>query len=518
MDDRDAPTEIELTLRLSPEAAERLKRHRGLARWRNGRSLSRRLVATYYDTPELALRGHQIALRVRKIGARHIQTVKQAPNAEAGLLRRLEDEIAVPGQAPDVHLVTQKKLRRLLAAPGIAPHLRPTFVTDFRRLTVPLEVGDSLVEMAVDRGEISADGSVRPICEVELELKHGRVGALYEVARALAEVVPVAIEPLSKAERGYELITGERPQPRRAEPLDLDRECTIGDAFELIGRNCLMQLRANVASAQAAVTPEGVHQLRVSIRRLRSALHAFRKLLPDEERRRVVAMVRWIMQVCAPARAWDVFVAECLDPLREHLPEDAPHDALQGFTADVEQMQADAHARVEALLADPRFTASCLELESWWESGTARSMLGGAADLPLLPFARDTIRALARRLHTEAEAMAERGAEELHDVRIRAKKLRYTAEFLRSLFRRKAAKAYLGALADLQDRLGSINDAITARTLLDDLERVRPPSDAEDRARARALIAGWASARIAEDLRAVPGLWEAFAALKPFWR
>ena len=145
-------------------------------------------------------------------------------------------------------------------------------------------------------------------------------------------------------------------------------------------------------------------------------------------------------------------------------------------------------------------------------------MLGEAAGMPVLPFARDALRALARRLHAEAEGMAERGAEELHDVRIRAKKLRYTAEFLRSLFRRKAAKAYLGALAELQDRLGSINDAITARALLDDLERVRPAADAEDRARARALIAGWASARIAEDLRAVPGLWEGFAALKPFWR
>lgn len=518
MDDRDAPTEIELTLRLSPEAADRLKRHGVLSRWRAGRSTSRRLVATYYDTPDLALRGHRIALRVRKIGGRYVQTVKQAPNPEAGLLNRLEDEIGVPGQAPDVHLVANKKLRRLLAAREVAQHLQPAFVTDFRRSIVPLRIEDTQIELALDQGEIRTDAGVRPLCEVELELKQGRVGALYDVARALAEVLPVAVEPLSKAERGYALMTGEAPPPCRAEPVVLDAEGTIGDAFELIGRNCLMQLRANIASVQAAVTPEGVHQLRVAIRRLRSALHAFRKLLPDEERRRVVAMVRWIMQVCAPARAWDVFVAECLDPLCEHLPEDAQHDALQGFTADVERMQDNAQDRVGALLQDPRFTASCLELEAWWESGTARSMLGEAADLPVLPFARDTLRALARRLHGEAEEMAGRGAEELHDVRIRAKKLRYTAEFLRSLFRRKAAKAYLGALADLQDRLGSINDAITARALLDDLERVRPAADVDDRAHARALIAGWASARIAEDLRAVPGLWEGFAALKPFWR
>jgi CHAD domain-containing protein len=70
----------------------------------------------------------------------------------------------------------------------------------------------------------------------------------------------------------------------------------------------------------------------------------------------------------------------------------------------------------------------------------------------------------------------------------------------------------------VQDRLGAINDALTAQALLDQLDRERPPADPAARAGARALIAGWASARIAENLAALPDLWVEFQALKPFWR
>jgi CHAD domain-containing protein len=96
--------------------------------------------------------------------------------------------------------------------------------------------------------------------------------------------------------------------------------------------------------------------------------------------------------------------------------------------------------------------------------------------------------------------------------------VRYAIEFFRGLFRKKAVKPYVAALAAVQDRLGAINDALTAQQLLDQLDRERPATDPAGRAKARALIAGWASARIAENLAPLPDLWAEFAALKPFWR
>src|SRR5262249_17461937 len=203
MKDGGAPTEIELTLRLSPEAMARLRRHGVLTQWRTGRAVSRRLVATYYDTPEMDLRDQQVALRVRKIGRRHVQTVKQAPRAAHGLLTRLEDEADVTAGRPDVSLVGHKKLRRMLTAPEVADRLRPVFVTDFRRSVVPLQVRGAHIELAIDQGEIKSETGSVAICEAELELKEGGLAAVYEVARALNAVVPLEVETLSKAERGY---------------------------------------------------------------------------------------------------------------------------------------------------------------------------------------------------------------------------------------------------------------------------------------------------------------------------
>jgi inorganic triphosphatase YgiF len=518
MKDGDAPTEIELTLRLSPEGAARLRRHGVLAQWRTGRAVSRRLVATYFDTPDMDLRDQQVALRVRKVGRRHVQTVKQAPQNEGGLLTRLEDEAEVISSRPDVSLVGHKKLRRMLTAPEVAERLRPVFVTDFRRSVVPLQVRDSHIELAIDQGEIKTEsGSVR-ICEAELELKEGGLAAIYEVARALNAVVPLQVETLSKAERGYALVDGAVPPARKAGAIDIPPDATVGEAFQLVGRSCLLQLRANAGSARAAVSNEAVHQMRVAIRRLRSALYAFRKALDEHERSQVTELVRWIMKAMAPARAWDVFVDECLEPLRLHLPDEAARAALEGFADDVAQMRRRAHADVKATLADPRFTTTCLEIEAWWETGGAMAALGEASAMPVEEFARDTLRQLGRRLIEEADGIDHRAGEELHQLRIRAKKMRYAIEFFRSLFRKKAVKPYVAALAAVQDRLGAINDALTAQALLDQLDRERPPADPAARAGARALIAGWASARIAENLAALPDLWVEFQALKPFWR
>jgi inorganic triphosphatase YgiF len=518
MKDGGAPTEIELTLRLSPKAMARLRRHGVLTQWRTGRAVSRRLVATYYDTPDMDLRDQQVALRVRKVGRRHVQTVKQAPQNDGGLLTRLEDEADVTAGRPDVSLVGHKKLRRMLTAPEVAERLRPVFVTDFRRSVVPLQVRGAHIELAIDQGEIKSDSGSVAICEAELELKEGGLAAVYEVARALNAVVPLQVETLSKAERGYALIDGAAPPVRKAGAIEIPADATVGVAFQQIGRSCLLQLRANAGSARAAVSNESVHQMRVAVRRLRSALYAFRKVLDEGERKRVTGLVRWIMQAMAPARSWDVFVEECLEPLRQHLPDDAARAALESFADDVVQMRRQAHAGVRAALADPRFTTTCLDVEAWWETGGGVEALGEAAALPIEDFARDTLRQLGRRLLEEADGIDHRAGEELHQLRIRAKKVRYAIEFFRGLFRKKAVKPYVAALAAVQERLGAINDALTAQQLLDQLDRERPPTDPAARARARALIAGWASARIAENLAALPDLWSDFAALKPFWR
>lgn len=512
MSDGD-PREVELKLRIPPEALSRLMNHRLLRRF--GRPVHRRMISTYFDTPDFRLMREQVALRVRKIGQRHIQTIKCAPTVENGVNSRHEWEREVEAETPALEGVGNKRVRKLLAGSKVRKRLAAQFVTDVKRATWPIRRNGSLVELAIDVGEIkSAKGRV-PVCEAEFELKSGPIDGVYALAHELHKSIPFTLEPLSKAERGFALVQQKQPRAQRAVPLELDRHCTTAEAFQRIGRSCLLHLRANEAAVRSAQTAEGVHQFRVAIRRLRSALSAFRDLLPRGERRRISAQVRWIAHRFGHARDWDVFNGVLLREVRGHMAGDR---SLATFAAAARAARTSAYVAVAETIVAPRYTESLLTLEGWWESGTWVNSLGKASDEPAIDYARRSLKKLHRRVEKLGENLESLSEPELHELRKRAKKLRYAAEFFRSLFPEKAAKAYIKALSEMQDRLGSLNDGVTAKQLLAEIEKRNKGMDPAVLARATGVIAGWCAARLNEDLKQLPQAWANFADIKPFWK
>src|SRR6185503_6302413 len=131
---------------------------------------------------------------------------------------------------------------------------------------------ETMIEAAIDEGAIRAvdSGIIEAISEIELELKSGDAAALYDLALRLLETAAIRIETRSKSERGYRLCEGgdAAPAAAHAEPLALDPEMTFGAALQQIGGSCLAQLLHNEAAVLAAEA-EGVHQMRVAMRRLR---------------------------------------------------------------------------------------------------------------------------------------------------------------------------------------------------------------------------------------------------------
>jgi CHAD domain-containing protein len=107
---------------------------------------------------------------------------------------------------------------------------------------------------------------------------------------------------------------------------------------------------------------------------------------------------------------------------------------------------------------------------------------------------------------------------ELHELRIRCKKLRYAAEFFRGIFPRKSAETYLEALADVQEHLGSLNDAVVAKTLLAKLGKSSRDLPAAVLAHADGIVTGWVAARVKADLDELPDVWVEFERRKPFWK
>jgi inorganic triphosphatase YgiF len=511
--DEDAQ-EIELALRVAPPDAERLLASPELAAMRRGPARRMRLISTYYDTPDESLKRAGAVLRVRRgKGRRAEQTLKTAPPPGGPAIARGEWTRSLRATAPDLGGAAERAaLAAIGLGPEIAAELRPVYVTAFERVAVPIAVDGARLELAVDRGEIRVGASTLPICDLEIELVEGKVADVYAAALRLMTAVPLALQPLAKSARAQTLRAGP-PQPMRAERPRLARRADIGPAFRGILHVCLAQLRANAAAIEGGDDPLAVHQFRVALRRVRSAFSAFAGVMPAAERRRFAAGLRAVARRTDAARELDVFATEILPALRRRLGDAQALDALDEVVA---RTRATARERVRALLCGPDFARTVLRLEAWIEGDGWRQAAGDAFDRPARGYARDMLRRLHRKLLRDGRRLDELDMPALHRVRLRAKKLRYAAEFFRDLFPGGGARDYLAQMAAVQDRLGAINDSVTIRALLARLARTRT----RDRAgveRAAALVLGWCAAREQAELETLPRAWRGFAGRKPFW-
>jgi triphosphatase len=506
--------EVELKLSVAPERAAAVRQLPLLRELAEKRALTRQLETVYYDTPDQALARRGIVLRVRSIGRRRVQTIKLPGSGIGGLQVLREIETAISGDKPELDKITDPRLRRLLADRTIARRLAPLFATDFRRTAWPLRFNDSRIEFAFDRGEIRAQDSALPLSEIELELKSGRPEDIFELALAVHDMLPVTLGSATKAERGYGLLSGEAPSPAKATPAGLTATMTARDAFAAAARSCLAQMRANEVPARIGDDPEGVHQLRVGLRRFRALATAFRDTLSEEAHEFLARELRWLQQELNPARDWDVFIAATLTPIAERMPGVRP--GLDGAA----ELRDRAQARARATLDSPRYTALLLRCYHWLATSGWASPDATILDRPVGDFASAILNRRHKRLRKFGGKKADLSESELHRLRLMAKKQRYVGEFFRELYPRKATVKYIAALAAIQDVLGSLNDALVSRHLVDELERYLadvPSLGPSAAARGAGIILGWQAARIAEDRAKVTGVWKNFVDRKMFW-
>ncbi|MDH5245413.1 MAG: CHAD domain-containing protein [Betaproteobacteria bacterium] len=523
------PTEVELKLALDAAAVPALLRHGALRPLRRGRTRTARVVSTYFDSPDFRLHRAEVALRVRRIGRRWIQTVKGPPQAGAGagLHARPEYEWPLPGPNVELRHLAVTPWKKLTAKAAKDGGLVPCFTTDFKRRMIPLEFPDgSTAEFCVDLGEIRAtcDGRARrePVAEIEIELRSGDAANLFRLALALSADLPIAAMTLTKAARGYALRRGlprAVPSPVRAQDVPLATDVTTADALTAIARGCLHQIAANAAGLVDDDDPEWIHQMRVGTRRLRSCLALLAPFAPAAELDRVVAEVKWLAATLGTARDWDVFVTETLPPLAAWFARDA------GATPGLRRLRARAAARrraarsaARAAVASPRFQRLLLTADLLCASSScvapfhARDGDDGAAGAPderAATFAASLLARRHRKFARIAAHLAHASNEERHAARIAAKRLRYVAEFFAPLFPGKRGRTYLKRLAIMQDALGRINDAVTAASLA---AKLAGPTDD-----AAGAVRGWVAAQATAVEPMLTRAWRRFDRARPFW-
>jgi triphosphatase len=502
--------EIELKLLVDADRMAHFNAAPVIAANARNKGARKHLKSVYYDTPERTLRRNGLSLRVRQSGARFVQTVKT--DAVDDPLRRGEWEAGVWSLAPDLALampfIAEKLHSHLEAQP-----LEAVFTADVHRHARMVDLPSGTVEIAFDRGVLTAGDRTLPVSEIELELKSGSASAIYEIALRLAEHGAVKPSVRTKSARGFDLAADKPPSARRPRKLRLDASVTLDEAFATILRSCFLHLLQSLPAAEDGRNPEGVHQLRVSLRRLRSALDLMRSVGALSNLDALRSEARWLAQDLSAARDWDVFRLETLPTIAKACPSVAGFDALGRAAA---ARRSDAYRKAHHALDDRRCTAFLIGLGNWIETRGWRNDVaaGDPARLaePAVNFAQRILSEQHAKLLKRGRRFKSLAAEDLHRVRLATKRLRYLSEFLLPLYEdRKSARKFSRRLAGLQEQLGAFNDMAVTASLLEGL------GAEPDSATAAAAIAGWQARASVGVQPALQSTWRDFTAARVPW-
>lgn len=490
-----AARELELKLDLDPGGVRQLIEHPLLCK---GLSEAARTDSVYFDTKDGTLSEAGASFRVRRTSDGFVQTLKSNSLAAAGLFDRAEWEEPVPGPQPNFERLRQ--WAPALATEKVSSGMKPMFETRIQRRRCEIERDDARIELVIDEGEVVAGRQRQPLSEIELELVQGSPRALFGLARELNSQVPLRLGVLSKSERGARLAARREGRALKAEPVKLRQDMSAAEGFRTVAFACLRHFRANEPLVIAARDVDALHQSRVALRRLRSALSLFKPLLNPPDSIRFGAELRELAASLGDARNFDVLLRRRSEELATQVRRRLVEEREKAYDCAIAKLNAQ------------KTGAMMIDLVEWIALDAAPDdELPGTKAVE--PFAEEVLDRLWKKVRRHGRRLEELGDEERHELRIAGKKLRYACEFFASLYERKGIRsrrdAFLGDLEALQDRLGDLNDIATEAQIARDLAAlgIILPKSKADRRSAKAQLSSAAGQEFGR-----------LTSTGPFWR
>jgi inorganic triphosphatase YgiF len=447
--------EQELKLQIldpSPAAWEKISQHPLLAL---GTTSPLQLHALYYDSRDGALQRARLAYRVRREGKEWVATLKAEGQSAGGLHQRPEWNVTVFSSEADLRVFTDSDAVALLA-PFLDLALQVILETRFERLESRVDrVDGSQILVALDRGEIVANGLREPILEVELELATGEAAAVLEMGAELCLALPLLPDGESKMFRGLRLaglIPTDAGTMRYQTP-PLRRHENAGKAFS---RLLIQQSQQAISEARQHSTDNStqtLHQLRKTVRSLRALLRFCRAL--DADNRLGSArqeLADWFHQQ---------------NIRRDHEVLAMYWEALATDTGtEVIPLRSWLIVQAEATPAHLGQCAAAI-LKLW--ARLLRATL--YSDQDLQHYAEMHLRRQDRQLMAAGDVA--KTAASFHAMRIRIKNWRYVILALGDIWPSKDSKTLLKLLSALQEISGAVHDADMARQHLAELATSR---------------------------------------------
>ncbi|MEQ1753565.1 MAG: CYTH and CHAD domain-containing protein [Micropepsaceae bacterium] len=461
--------------------------------------------AVYFDTQDQALRDAGYILRVRNEGDSYSQTLKRTFSDDVATRPEFKSEVSTC--APETDSIPDSKTRWKVSQLLKGRALGPVFEITTKRTKLLLSPKRGVeIEAAFDAGTLSLCGDDKqtfiPINEFELELLKGSVEDLFASARRLTADLPLTLCLAAKAERGFALLLNATYSPARAQTICLPAGALADDAIAVILGSCLQQFLGNWRTVITTNDVEGVHQMRVALRRFRSAI----SLLDERQQALIknqIEAARRFANVLGDARDHDVLLTDIIQPVVEGF---GNKMEVKVLTDAIVAMRTKSWSKLLDSLRSEEFRSFVLD----WAAVTYRrpwlavSGPDNALALDAYGFAKKQISHRAHQIAKIALRADDLDYRQLHDLRIRLKKLRYTIEFFGSVLSKKMAKRFARRLTKLQLLLGDMNDISTARNLIHRiLLDAKSTEISEDLAFCGGLVVGWHARRLSESRSAI---------------
>jgi inorganic triphosphatase YgiF len=503
--------ELELKLELTREELQRVGAHPALGPLGAGEPVTRNLRSIYFDTPDHRLRAQGISFRLRSDGDTWLQTVKAGTGLNNGVSSPIEIEAPLERPEPDLEVIANRKIRRKVERAVEKSILEPVFETAVKRTTRQLQSSDGEVELALDEGVVRAGDAEDALCEAELELKSGSPACLLAAATQLFAAQPIRLAEKSKAERGYSLVLGKakaRVEPRRAEQPRLHGDQTCAEAFALIVQSAAGQIVANRRAVLETEDPAAAHQLRIGLRRLRSALRAFRPLGATEALSEIDDHARALSRTVGELRDADVLIEEIYAPVAGMLERDPGIADLRPVLL---AHRTRARERVHSALLGQPWSLLQLHLALWPQTVENAKEL----EAPVGRFARASLKRRWKKVAECGGRLDDLSIVERHEMRKALKTLRYTAEFFASLYPEARTRRFVKEIRSLQEVFGYLTDVVAAERLTAICRE--GCSDSPEAQRAAGYVLGWHNAQAAHAWAHAHKGWRKLASVPQFW-
>ncbi|MDJ0957816.1 MAG: CHAD domain-containing protein [Arenicellales bacterium] len=432
---------------VTPREAKRLLQSKTLKRLTKRKAESGLERTTYYDTPRFLLKKKGITLRVGQIGKQRVQTVNTDRDFANGTSSHWEISKTLQCDAPELGMVRQVLARGSVSGSALK-RLRPVFSTQIHRTRLTLEFGRNKLSLVYDNGDIvhSKSGKViETISEIEFELKSGSAQEMFKLLCILNEKCTWQQIGMTKAERGYAAISRAHAfRPRKHKEFITSPSSDVFSVMQGAMSSALAHFFANNPNLLSD-KPEAIHQTRVAVRRMRAILHSCKSIVSYMDRKALNGELRWLQTKLGECRDWHVLRHDTLPKMKEITPL---------YRTELDELARKTHTKLLPQSLDVynsrRAQRLILHIQHWLATLPAR---GGP---PAADVGRNALKTNVRRLRRLGRLTVHKPIAEIHAIRIKSKKIRYTLEIL-------PASGYedseaLKSLTALQKKLGDLND------------------------------------------------------------